>query len=71
MKEPKRSSIPKDVPVLDLEMAIRLLSLPRTVGEHPESGKPVTASIGRYGPYLAHDGKYAKLGSTTRCSRRG
>jgi len=63
-EKPKRSSIPKDVPVLDLDMAIRLLSLPRTVGDHPESGKPVTASIGRYGPYLAHDGKYAKLGST-------
>lgn len=31
---------------------------------HPESGQPITASIGRYGPYLAHDGKYAKLGST-------
>ena len=63
-EKPKRSSIPKDVPVLDLAMAIRLLSLPRTVGDHPESGKPVTASIGRYGPYLAHDGKYAKLAST-------
>ncbi|MFN3944885.1 MAG: type I DNA topoisomerase [Allosphingosinicella sp.] len=63
-KEAKRASIPKDVPELDLDMAVRLLSLPRTIGDHPETGKPITASIGRYGPYLAHDGKYAKLGGT-------
>jgi DNA topoisomerase-1 len=69
----KRASIPKDVPLEDVtgEVAERLLSLPREIGPHPETGKPITASIGRYGPYLAHDGKYAKLSSTAEVFETG
>ncbi len=60
----KRASIPKDLDDFDLEWAIKLLDLPRIIGAHPETGKEIEAAIGRYGPYLRHDGKYAKLTST-------
>ena len=72
-RDGKRASIPKDVPVadVDVEMAERLLSLPREIGAHPETGKPIKASIGRYGPYLEHDGKYARLNSTAEVFETG
>ena len=44
-KEAKRASIPKDLPDFDLDWALKLLSLPREIGLHPETQKPITASI--------------------------
>jgi len=62
-EKPKRSSLPKGwTPAsMDLEKALRLLSLPRDVGPHPEDGKMITASLGRYGPFVAHAGTYANV----------
>lgn len=62
-EKPKRASIPKgtDPDAIDLDRALALLSLPREVGTHPESGKPITAGYGRFGPYVQCDGKYASL----------
>ncbi len=62
--KPRRASLPRGVGVdsATLEMAVRLLSLPRTLGAHPESGKPVEAGIGKYGPFVVHDGDFRSLG---------
>ncbi len=64
-EKPKRASIPKgfDASSIDLKQALELLSLPRTVGMHPETGKPIVAGFGRYGPFLEHNGVYANLES--------
>jgi DNA topoisomerase-1 len=63
--KPKRQSLPKHIKPaqVDFELALKLLSLPRHVADHPETGKPILASIGRFGPYVQHDKIYANLGS--------
>ena len=65
-KKPPRQSIPKDWPPaeVDLEQALRLLSLPREIGPHPEDGVMVWANIGRYGPYLKHAVSTSERGGT-------
>ncbi|GAA4534160.1 type I DNA topoisomerase [Chelativorans composti] len=64
-KDAKRAGLPKGwtPDMIDLEKALALLSLPREVGVHPETGKTISAGIGRYGPFLLHDGSYANLDS--------
>lgn len=61
--KPKRASLLKemDPASIDLETALRLLSLPRPLGEHPESKLPVAAGIGRYGPYLKHGDAFVSM----------
>jgi DNA topoisomerase-1 len=61
--KPKRVSWPKEMPLeqADLASALKLLSLPRELGSHPVSGKKVIVNIGRFGPYIGHDGKFKSI----------
>jgi DNA topoisomerase-1 len=61
--KPKTASAPKgvDLATLDLATALKRLALPRLVGMHPETGTPIEANFGRFGPFIKHDGVYANL----------
>ena len=61
--KPKRTSLPKGTEPgdVDLDLAVQLLNLPRELGLHPETGNPIKANIGRYGPYVQHERTFASL----------
>jgi len=63
-ERPRRSSLGKEIPAqsVDLAHALALLSLPREIGKHPETGKPIYADRGRFGPYIRHEGASRSLG---------
>jgi len=62
-RKPKRVSVPKNIAPdsVTLETALKLLALPRDLGTHPETGKKVNAAIGRFGPYVSHDGSFKSI----------
>ncbi|MBR2119865.1 MAG: type I DNA topoisomerase [Afipia sp.] len=62
-EKPKHAGIPKNMSPADveLELALKLLSLPRDIGPHPEDGEIITAGIGRFGPFVRHGKTYASL----------
>jgi DNA topoisomerase-1 len=63
-EKPKRVSLPKGMQPADVDLttALRLLSLPRDIGAHPDKGEMITAGIGRFGPYLKIGPRYKNLG---------
>jgi len=63
--KPQRVSIPRGLDAAEVtpEIAAQLITLPRTVGRHPDDGEPVTTGIGRYGPFVKHGDEFRSLGS--------
>jgi len=61
--KPKRVSLPPGVEPddVDFDLGLRIIDLPRELGEHPKTGDPITANIGRYGPYVQHQSTFASL----------
>jgi len=62
-KKPKRVSIPPEIAIADVNEALakKLLSLPLDMGLHPDTNKKIVANIGRFGPYVNHDGKFKSI----------
>jgi DNA topoisomerase-1 len=62
-KKPRMASVPKDQDPTNVtqEQALKYLSLPRELGNHPDTGKKISANIGRFGPYIVHDADFRSL----------
>jgi len=62
-KKPKRTSLPKTWPydLMDLEKGLKLINLPRKIGDHPEDGNNISAALGRFGPFIRHNKTYVSL----------
>jgi DNA topoisomerase-1 len=62
--KPKRVALPRSISPVDVDLAtaLRLLSLPRELGRQPETGEPIIAGIGRFGPYIKHGNTFKSLG---------
>ena len=71
--KPPRMSVPKAMAAdgITLDTARLLLALPREVGLHPESGRPVLAGIGRFGPWVRHGESYASIADDDEVLRVG
>lgn len=63
---PKRASLPKNIDpkMITLDQALHLLKLPRELGKHPVSGKMIIANVGKFGPYVVHEGDFRSIGKT-------
>ena len=61
--KPKRTSIPKNFETskITIEIARKLLDLPKVLGNHPSDNEPIHSAIGPYGPYLRHNSVYANI----------
>ena len=63
VEAPRRASIPKDKRPADVTLAdaVHYLLLPRNLGNHPDTGEPIVANVGRFGPYIGHAGDFRSL----------
>ncbi|MDE1925367.1 MAG: topoisomerase DNA-binding C4 zinc finger domain-containing protein, partial [Patescibacteria group bacterium] len=61
--KPKRASVPKgkDPATVTTEEALKYLALPRVLGNHPDTNEPITASVGRFGPFIVHQKDFRSL----------